>query len=168
MSILSPSDFNSSTSYELANWSAQATSERIQGAINTYEPEFYKVLLGDIVYSAVTADPPTMDASILEATKEQAAMYVYWFIRTIGFSQTTETGEVQSANENSTIITPMRKMVFNWNRMVDLNLRTVANWDATKYGMYYIEFPLVRDIRYPQYRKCEIPEIFTKTNILGL
>jgi len=137
MSILSPSDFNSSTPYEIANFTDAATAERIQGAINQYEPEFYKLLLGDTLYGEVTADPPTKDAAILTATKRQAAQYVYWFYRTITFSQTTQVGEVQSASENSVLISPIEKMVFNWNEMVKANRFLVDHWDVSTYGEYY-------------------------------
>lgn len=155
MSILSPSDFNNSTMYELANWSDPAQAERIQGAIDIYEPEFYKLLLGDTVYSAVTADPPTMPDAILIANKKSAAQYVYWYIRTKGFSQTTGTGEVQSANENSTLISPIEKMVFNWNEMVKANRYLVEHWDVDVYGEYY-------DNKY----WCN--EIFQIQNVFGL
>ena len=84
------------------------------------------------------------------------ACYVYWQIRAMNATQTTGVGETIAKAENSTVISPARKMVDAWRQMVDWN-RTLGimvkqltdsdgkiiypefNWEETDTDVYHYQ-----------------------------
>lgn len=70
------------------------------------------------------------------------ANYVYWKIREYGTTLTTPTGEVVADNENSSVITPGRKMCSSWNNMVSYNYTLwMFLWvNKTTYGLSESDF----------------------------
>ena len=99
--------------------------------------------------------------------------YIYWYYRRGNASTFTGNGETVPSAENSTVISPIRKMVSVWNEMYDLSVKFVREFDSSTYGPYYSARiqSYCNSLNYRHnygYRYLNLPEIFYPQNILNL
>lgn len=75
--------------------------------------------------------------------KSPIANYVYYHYLRDGISQTTAVGEVQSNTQNSSVISPIDKMVRAYNEMVDLTNLAICYLQVNKATYPSFEIALV-------------------------
>lgn len=160
--IVQPSDFKGK--YTLANTSETYVIQLIQDCIDEKEPELLTLLLGAELYSDLKAGTGDIWVSLKDQVKKSIICYVYWWYRRDNVTQNTGTGEVISSNANSTVISPIQKMVDRWNEMVDNN-RVVVKFiqdNPIDYGVYYqVNWP------YGCYSQA-VRNIFVKQNTFNI
>lgn len=103
----------------------------------------------------------------LASLKPAIICYVYYWFRRDAATSFSGTGEIVSNNENSTVVSPIAKMVDRWNEMVKNNYVVVKfiNDNTTDYGAYYS--PEWFTWRYDW--QCRfIPDIFKVQNTLNI
>ncbi len=121
----------------------EAGEDNLQSAIDLYEPEVLKDILGDPLYELYVADDFASQRFIdlrdggnftfvycgntitrkyigLGAQKSLLVHYIYYKYRSDVYTQTTRVGEAKTNTENSVIVSPREKLVAAWNRYVEL------------------------------------------------
>lgn len=63
--------------------------------------------------------------------------YIYWYYRRANASTFTGNAETVPSAENSTVISPERKMNIVWSEMYNLCVKFVREFDFSTYGSYY-------------------------------
>lgn len=152
-----------------------SSRSKLLGFISKYEPKFLTELLGQDLYSDLTAGllegpipqkwTDLKNALANDATKESPiANYVYyWYLRNAS-STTVEVGESMQLTENANRVSSIDKQVRAWNEMVDLNKKVIIflnqntsdypNWGARTpihFGWAYGNFLLCRGYDLIQY-----------------
>jgi L-rhamnose mutarotase len=121
-------------------------SENLELFIKKYQKRFLVMLLGQDVWKdfmdGLAEDPVESKWTELKAkfvdddTKESPiANYVYYFYMRDGASSTTDVGETIAKTENSSVISPARKMVRAWNEMCDF-VNDTQEWFHDYYATY--------------------------------
>lgn len=190
MSIVSPTDFIGDVNIPNNEDTYNGVKANVQFFIDKYEPIFLESLLGYTLYQEYLAgivpvpvepatDPVTYVPinpkwiAIQTLTKPLILNFVYYYFKEDEFGYSSGIGVIRAKGENSTPVSPARKMVSRWNEMVKGVYKVIARWDVEAYGDYYLKnvfynlstwgFEAFYDWLYPRY--CQkIPDIFFTTN----
>jgi hypothetical protein len=124
--------------------------------IAIYEPKYLKLLLGedlyDLFYAGIGATSPDAKWTALKTKlypdyyKTPAAYYVYFFLRRFQSTVTTLNGEVQPSFENTTPVNQNFKMIYAWNRMVELSTEIQEWLEESAQVVSYPDFAIDEDI----------------------
>lgn len=145
MPLIDTSYFVNDLNIPNAQIANSAPNKQLTALVATMEPQLLKEILGyelfKVFYQAATAPGPAQRYADLlngveytnlygqltlwrgitdkryESKESLIANYVYWHLIKKQFTQTSGTGEVQAANENSTLSNPTLKLVRAWNEM---------------------------------------------------
>lgn len=149
--------------------------ERLTFFITKYQKRFLMMLIGEDLLKAFMlglaeelVDPKWTELKaklVDDETKESPiANYVYYFYMRDGASSTTDVGETIAKTENSTVISPARKMVRAWNEMCDF-VHDTQEW----FHDYYAAHDFNHDYYFFNlYCYSTYKSEFAKQNILNL
>ncbi|RZK45849.1 MAG: hypothetical protein EOO97_00405 [Pedobacter sp.] len=135
----------------IPNLDKEHVRQSLEVFMTKYQKRFLTLLLGEDVYKAFKAGLEESQVSeewvklrdklVDEDTKQSPiANYVYWFFMYNNATQTTDNGEVIASAENSTVISPVTKMVRAWNEMCDF-VHNTRQW----FHDFYAEYDLNHD-----------------------
>lgn len=169
MSIITPNNFNGGET-NIADISNAGVQENLQVFIDEYENAFLKKLLGDELAKQFIdglaedpIDPKWISLRDETDLKTMLKYYIWFYWQNWQITFGSGTGEVKAKNENSNPVDIYPKMVFIWNKMVELNRK--FNLDVNLYPdwIYSLNKPY-----WPWYQfwyfGCGIDEIYYPKN----
>lgn len=133
-----------------------ATQSNLQWFINKYEVDYLNKLLGkDMAATFLTAldDNPDqkwidLKDQIIDSVNKYSPItnYVYYFYRRSTHTNFSMSGETESKNENSQVVSPSSKITFIYNEMVDMSYE-IYEWLIENKDIYP-EFDIDADFYY--------------------